>query len=105
MSDKEEIIKNLTGAYALEKPLGNNQCAVYQLISTEVRRSHTKTIEVSKYQFDCYGETLKQSRGVAKAVKEALDLNTTDFVISYLENDFYIKEDNLYRTILEFRIW
>jgi 5-formaminoimidazole-4-carboxamide-1-beta-D-ribofuranosyl 5'-monophosphate synthetase len=103
--DKEEILKNLTGAYALVKPLNNNNCVVYQLISTEVRRSHTKTIEVSRYQFDCYGETLKQSRVLAKAVKEALDLNTTDFVISYLESDFYIKEDNLYRTILDFKIW
>lgn len=104
-------ISNSTGTpkiYAYEKKKDENNCIVYKLISTVPVKTHEGTLfEKSRIQLDVWGDTLAKSRALADKMKILLDNNVTNFKISYLSNDFTVKdiETGLFQTILEFFIW
>jgi len=102
------ITSGSSAVFAYEKPKGNNNCVVYKLISTTPIRTQTATVfEQNRVELDCWGDTLAKSRTLAQTMKTTLDLNKTNFTISYLINDFTVKdaETGLFNTILDFYIW
>lgn len=103
-------LKTITGkeAYALEKPKSDNYCVVYQQISMVKARAHDGGgLFRSRYQLSCYGPTFADSRNMARAIITALDGNTSDFLLSTMENMLVTKEidSNLYRSIVDVFIW
>jgi hypothetical protein len=102
------ITSGSTSIYAYEKPKGNNACVVYKLISTNPVRTFSKTaFEQNRVQLDCWGATMTSSRALALKMKTSLDRNMTSFTLSYLINDFTVKdlETGLFVSILDFYIW
>jgi hypothetical protein len=100
-------LSSICETVACEKPGRAADVIVYRRISTNKIRSQSGNLgETNRFQIECYGTSLVKSRELAEEVKIALDLNTQDFHIAWLENDFYEKdiELNLYRTVLEFFI-
>lgn len=94
--------------FANEKPIGNNSCLVYKRVSTKPYRTHSgRSLEKTRIQINCYGQTKKGARDLAEEVKNNLDCNTSTFKTSILENDFDVKEieENLYIVYLDFFIF
>jgi len=115
MSKEETLVNLLLNATGLrpeayEKQQGVNKCIVYQRVSTAIiSRTHDKqSTERVRFQLDCYGVSHSDSRNLAEQVKTALDMNTTDFQVAWLANDFVTKESGvqpkLFRSILDFYI-
>jgi hypothetical protein len=111
---KEDTLINLledsgVSVFALEKPNLNNHCIVYRIISPSdsFRTMEGRKYDRTRFQIDCYGTTYKESRDLGEYCKNILDGNNTDFLVSYLVNEFADKdiETNLYRSILEFYIY
>jgi hypothetical protein len=81
---------------------------VYQRISNVQVRSHSGVeMERPRMQLTCWAKKYADCFDVAQAVKEALDLNQTDFKLATKENEMDVREEStgLFRIILEYFIW
>jgi len=115
MTTKLETLASLISAssgspdvFMLEKPQNNNDCIVYKVISSQPVRSHSGTLfEKTHVELNCWGTNATNSQTLATNMKTLLDCNTHDFKISYLDNNFDVKEieTGLFRSILDFYIW
>lgn len=94
--------------YAYERPNGVTDCVVYRLISTVPIKSHNGIIGgKNRFQLTCWGDTLAKSRALADSMKTILDLNKTNFTLSWLTNDFTDKdiESGLFKSYLDFYVF
>ena len=103
------VLSGLANVYALEKPVGINDCLVWTQISNVKQRNHSDKTGLLKtrFQIDAYGTTLANCRNLAMSVYNLLEANTNDFELATFEDEFYTKsiDTNLYRAILDFYIW
>lgn len=110
MTDKLETIVSLisaSGCYPYERPNGVNNCIIYQQISDVPIRTHSGNVgSKTRVQMTIFNETLAGCKVMANSVKNLLDLNKTNFVLSWNIDDIIIKdiESGLFQEILDFYI-
>lgn len=95
--------------FPYERKDNNKSCAVYSLISTVPFFDMSKNLLLTKnrVQVTCYGTTLSLSRTMADTVTSLLQINNTDFELSFLVNDRTLKdlETGLYKSYIDLFIW
>lgn len=94
--------------YFGEKPLDNDECIVYSLISTVPIDSHDGNLfDKYRIQLDCYSSNLAKNQLMFTKIRSLLDNNRTDFMLSYLSNRFILKDiqPDIVRSVVEFYIW
>ena len=93
-------------SYPMKIPAnGSYPCVVYQLISDTSIRSHQAGNQLTRrrYQFACWAKTYGETIDTVEQVKDLLDLNTTDFEVSWKEGEIDLAdtETSLYRRIVD----
>ena len=97
------------GIYPLLKPEKTNfPAVVYTRVSTQNVREHSATygLNVVRMQVSCWDETYKGAKELAGRVKSKLDVNTTAFNVSYLDNQReFVDEEGPRNVQIDFMIW
>lgn len=103
--------KGLT-VYPLSVPVkGTYPNVVYQMISNRQVRSHVGVeAERPRMQLSVWAkgqDAYLQCVATAQTVKNAMDLNKTDFMLATKENEMDAKEvePEMYRVILDYFVW
>ena len=81
---------------------------VYQRITKTPTRSHSgRSLDIDYYQVTVWSTTYSAGLAIVDTIVASLDLNTTNFQLSYLDNQIETKdiEANLFQFILEFTIF
>ena len=81
---------------------------VFQRVLTTDLRSHEAIeMEMPRFQLSCWAKSYKASVDTAQIVKNALNLNQTDFKLSIRVNEFDTRdqETTLFRRLLEYILW
>jgi hypothetical protein len=95
--------------FPLKKPKTESfPCLIYQRIDTQENNTHSgKSLNRPRFQITCAAKTYIGAKNLAFLVKNALDLNKTDFILSHLinESDAMLDEENIYQIFLDFYIW
>lgn len=81
-------------------------CILYQRISTLSKRNHSGSSNINRVrmQLTILGNTYREAKDLANQVKEKLEVNTTQWKVSTLENqiEFQNERDLI---LLDFYIW
>lgn len=99
---------SIAKVYPLSLPENPTLPAItYQRISTSPQRNHSKNnFDRMRFQINIWSHLYDEVIDKAGLVVTALDLNTTDFIFGYKNNQFEVKENDtgLFGTVLEFFI-
>ena len=103
------LIKTKATVYPYERKKESKSCVVYSLISTVPIYDQSKNLllEKNRIQLTCWDTTLNKSRTLADKMKTLLQINNTDFELSFIIDDKTIKdiETGLYKTYIDLFIW
>lgn len=106
------VLSSLSGSpavYPLEKPRDADNCIVYRQISNVPYRCllGNSMFDKTRIQLDIWNTTFAANRALVQIVRNGLDNNQSDFMLSYLNDDVTVKDidANLFRSILDFYIW
>ena len=114
MATLEETLQTVlsstgTTTYLFNKPQGIKlPKIVYQRISKVPSRSMTgRGLDKDRFQITVWSTTYAEGRTITDSVINKIDLNKTDFILSYLDNEIDNKEveTNLYQFILDIFIF
>lgn len=109
----EEVLKNYLETqlnkkvFPLVKPQNESlPCIVYQRISTVEKRNHSGKSNINRVrmQLIVYGNTYSEAKDLANQVKNLLEVNTTQWKVSTLENQIEFQTE-VKQIILDFYIW
>ena len=105
-STLETVLGDTYPIYPLSVPKdGQYPCFVFQRISTvPIRSFDGNEGNKARIQLSCWGEDYGETETLADYAGMMLDLNDTDFVFAYKQNEFDDQEENTkqVRKILEF---
>jgi hypothetical protein len=112
MTDKLETIVSLiassgSACYPYERPNGVSNCIVYMQISDVPIRSMSGNLgSQTRVQITIFNETLAGCKSMAMSVKNLLDLNTKNFILSWNIEDIITKNigSGLFQDFLDFYI-
>lgn len=109
MSIEENIKSTLATAtgknvYPLVKGQGATfPVILYRRISYMPRRTHSGAVDMkrARFQIDVYSTSYKEVRELTETVKTTMEVNQTNWTLSYIVNETELTEENLYRVILD----
>lgn len=84
------LTQNLTvKVYPLVKTEKDNNCVVYQKVSTVAKRTQSKSIYMNRTHFllSAYSTTYSGVKGTVKKIWEKVDSNTSTFATSWISNE------------------
>ena len=103
------LLSTGTPTFLFNKPQGVTiPKIVYQRIVETPNRTMTgRSLTQDRFQVTVWSSTYETGKTIVDSVITALDLNITDFTLSYLDNRIDNKEveTNLYQFIMEFIIF